>query len=96
MRISYILAHANRHVELAILGLMSPSTRRGDGADLPRRPAGAPETLTPAQARERYGYDKPSEAHLAWRESQQVRILGGEAPSDAGLVESEPLLGAIA
>jgi uncharacterized protein (DUF2236 family) len=28
MRLSFILAHANRHVELAILGLMSPSTRK--------------------------------------------------------------------
>jgi len=59
-------------------------------------PPARAETLTPAQARERYGYDKPSQAHLAWRESQQVRILGGEAPSEAGLVESEPLLGAMA
>ena len=59
-------------------------------------PPKSPVTVTPAEARERYGYDKPSEAHMQWRERQQTRILGGEAPSDAGLVESEPLLGAIA
>jgi hypothetical protein len=96
MRISFILAHVNRHVELAILGLMSPSTRRVMTPIFLDIPPARAETLTPAEARERYGYDKPSEAHLQWRERQQARILGGEAPSDAGLVESEPLLGAIA
>ncbi|MDP2713078.1 MAG: oxygenase MpaB family protein [Solirubrobacteraceae bacterium] len=96
MRISFILAHANRHVELAILGLMSPSTRTVMEPIFLDVPPERAETLTPAQAQARYGYDKPSEAHLEWRERQQQRILGGEAPSDAGLVESESLLGAMA
>jgi uncharacterized protein (DUF2236 family) len=96
MRLSFALVHANRHVELWFLGQMSPSTRRVMAPiflDVPPRRA---ETLTPAQARVRYGYAKPSEAHRDWRERQQERILGGQAPSDAGLVESEPLLGAMA
>jgi hypothetical protein len=57
----------------------------------PRRP----ETLTPAQARERYGYAKPSEAHLEWRQRQHARVLAGQAPSDAGLLESQAVLGSI-
>ncbi|HJQ06344.1 MAG TPA: oxygenase MpaB family protein [Nocardioides sp.] len=53
-----------------------------------------PEVLTPAEARERFGYAKPAEAHLEWRAKQHDRVFGaGEAPSDAGLVESEPILG---
>jgi hypothetical protein len=53
-----------------------------------------PEVLTPAQARERYGLDKPVEAHLDLRAKQRDRVFGaGEAPSDAGLIESEPILG---
>jgi len=96
MRISYMLAHANRHVELAILGLMSPSTRKVMAPIFLDVAPERAETLTPAEARERYGYDKPSEAHLQWRARQQERILGGQAPSDAGLVESQELLGALA
>ena len=75
MRMSFILAHANRHVELAILGLMSPSTRRVMAPNFLDVPPERAETLTPAEARERYGYDKPSEAHMQWRERQQARIL---------------------
>lgn len=96
MRVSFVLAHANRHVELAILGLMSPSTRRVmEPVFLDVAPQ-REETLTPTEARERYGYAKPFEAHRELRERQQQRILGGNAPSDDGLVESEPLLGAMA
>lgn len=51
---------------------------------------------TPAQARERYGYPEPSEAHLQWRTKQKARVFDeGWAPSDAGLVESESLIGAL-
>ncbi len=81
---------------LAILGLMSPSTRKVMAPIFLDVPPERPETLTPPQARERYGYNKPSEAHLEWRERQQARLLVGDAPSDDGLVESEPLLGAMA
>lgn len=96
MRISFMLAHANRHVELAILGLMSPSTRTVMAPIFFELPPERAQTLTPAEARARYGYDKPSEAHLEWRKRQQERLMAGETTSDAGLVESEPLLGAMA
>ncbi|MGO4256761.1 oxygenase MpaB family protein [Marmoricola sp. RAF53] len=56
-----------------------------------------PEVLTPAEARERYGFAKPSEAHLELRARQHDRVFGrGEAPSDDGLVESQALLGSLA
>ena len=52
------------------------------------------EVIAPAEAQRRYGYDAPARAHLEWRAKQHERVFGrGEAPSDAGLVESEPLLG---
>jgi uncharacterized protein (DUF2236 family) len=54
------------------------------------------EVLTPAQARERYGLDAPAQAHLEWRAKQHARVFGaGEAPSDAGLIESQQILGAL-
>jgi hypothetical protein len=96
MIISYRVVHLNKHVELAILKLMSPATHKVMTPIFLGVPPEHPITLTPAQARERYGYDKPSEAHPDWRERQQARLRAGEAPSDAGLVESEALLGAMA
>ena len=55
-----------------------------------------PETLTPQEARARYGYDRPAEAHLEWRAKQHDRVFSsGQAPSDDGLVESQPILGAL-
>jgi hypothetical protein len=54
------------------------------------------EILTPAEARRRYGLDAPAEAHLAWRAKQHDKVFGaGEAPSDAGLIESQKILGAL-
>jgi hypothetical protein len=54
------------------------------------------EVLTPAQARERYGYDRPREAHLELRARQQAKVFGeGAKPSDEGIIESEPVLGRI-
>jgi uncharacterized protein (DUF2236 family) len=97
MIISYRVVHLNRHVELAILGQMSPATRKVMEPIFLDVPPERRETLTFAEARERYGYDKPSEAHPDWRERQRDRVfVDGEAPSDAGLVESEELLGAMA
>jgi uncharacterized protein (DUF2236 family) len=53
--------------------------------------------LTPAEARQRYGYDRPREAHLALRASQAQRVFGDHlAPSDEGLVESQAVLGRLA
>lgn len=53
-----------------------------------------PVILTPQEARDRHGYDRPRDAHLDLRARQQARVFGeGVAPSDEGLVESETLLG---
>ncbi|MEV6057179.1 hypothetical protein [Streptomyces sp. NPDC052107] len=52
------------------------------------------EVLTPAEARARYGYAKPAEAHLELRARQAARVLGdGKAPSGRGLIESQEILG---
>ena len=56
-----------------------------------------PEVVTPAEARARYGYDRPRDAHLELRARQAARVFGeGAEPSNEGLVESEPILGALA
>ncbi|NBE56210.1 oxygenase MpaB family protein [Streptomyces boluensis] len=56
-----------------------------------------PVVLTPAEARERYGYAKPAEAHLEIRARQSARVFDEhKAPSDDGLVESQATLGRLA
>jgi len=55
-----------------------------------------PVVLTPAEAWDRYGYQRPCEAHLDLRARQAERVFGrGERPSDEGLVESQAVLGAL-
>lgn len=60
-------------------------------------PPVSPEVLTPAQARERYGYDRPRDAHREFRARQATRVFDEhQAPSDEGLEESRALLGDLA
>ena len=95
MKLSMRATHVSRRVELLVLSVLSPSTVPIVAPVLLGVPPTSPDVLTPAQARERYGYAKPAEAHLEWRARQYDRMLAGEATSDAGLVESEPLLGSM-
>lgn len=92
-RLAFFAAHFNRRVELAMLSFLSPSTVPVAAPVLLGVPPERAETLTPAQARERYGYDKPAEAHLELRAKQAKRAFGGDAPTDEGIRESEPILG---
>lgn len=97
MKVAFRLVQANKRVELRVLGVLSPATVPVVAPVLLGIPPRSPEVLTPAQARERYGYDRPREAHLAWRAKQHARVFGeGAAPSDAGLLESEAVLGRLA
>ncbi len=96
MKLTFRAVHLSRRAELAILHQMSPSTVAIVAPIFLDVPPRRLETLTPAEARARYGYAKPADAHRAWRERQRARVRRGEAPSDAGLAESEPVLGALA
>ncbi|MFJ9313278.1 oxygenase MpaB family protein [Pimelobacter simplex] len=94
LRATFAAVALSTRVQLRILGLLSPSTVPVVAPVLLGVPPVTPEVLTPEQARERYGYARPAEAHLAWRAKQHEKVFGrGEEPSDAGLVESEPVLG---
>lgn len=91
------VVHLSARFELALLELMSPMTVPVVAPVLLGVPPREPVTSTPEEARARYGYDKPAEAHLALRARQAARVLGeGKAPSDEGIVESEAVLGSIA
>lgn len=96
MRLSFRIVHLNRRLELLLIGQLSPGTKPIVAPILLGVAPERRETLTPAEARERYGYEKPADAHRAWREKQRARVLEqGEEPSDAGLVESQAVLGSL-
>lgn len=97
LRATFLALSLSKRLQLRVLALLSPSTVPVVAPVLLGVPPTSPEVITPAQARERYGFARPAEAHLAWRAKQHEKVFGkGEAPSDAGLIESESILGRLA
>jgi len=97
LKVSFRVLHLSKRAELTMLSVLSPMTVPVVAPILLGVPPRNLEVLTPAEARERYGYDKPAEAHLAWRAKQHARVFGERvAPSDAGLIESQEVLGKLA
>lgn len=94
LRATFLAVARSKRLQLRVLALLSPSTVPVVAPVLLGVPPTSPEVVTPAQARERHGFARPAEAHLAWRAKQHEKVFGkGEAPSDAGLIESESILG---
>ena len=94
MKASFALVHRHPKLELRLLGRLSPSTVSVIAPISLGIPPRNEEVLTPAEARARYGYPKPAEAHVDLRARQAARILNdGEAPSEQGLIESQEILG---
>ena len=83
-------------VQLILLRLISPATLPIGTRVLRAIPAKNPVTMTPREAQRRYGYDVPAQAHRALRDRQFTRVFGdGQAPSEEGLIESQPILGSL-
>ncbi|MCV7171282.1 DUF2236 domain-containing protein [Mycobacterium manitobense] len=82
--------------ELAMLKVLSPMTHPVVAPVKLGVPPARRETLTPAEARTRYGFEPPAVAHRELRDRQAKRVFGQHiAPSDEGLIESEPILGSL-
>ena len=97
LRIAFWTAHLSRRLELLALRVLSPATVPVVAPILLGVAPQRAEVVPPAEARARYGYARPAEAHLEWRAKQHARVFDAhEAPSDAGLLESEPILGSLA
>jgi uncharacterized protein (DUF2236 family) len=95
MRVAFRIVALSRRAQVLMLGAISASTVPIAAPVLQRVPPVNPVTLTPAEARERYGYAKPGDAHREWRGRQVELMLAGRATSDAGLIESQDVLGAL-
>ena len=97
MKIAFWTIHRSARAELIALRQLSPGTVPVVAPILLGIAPENPQTVTPAEARERYGYDRPAEAHLALRARQATRVFGEhEEPSEEGLIESQPVLGMLA
>lgn len=93
---AFRLASISPRIQLALLDVLSPSTVEIAAPVLLGVPPVNPEVLTPAQARERYGLARPAQAHQELRARQAARVFAERiAPSDEGLIESEPILGSM-
>ena len=93
---AFTVLSLSTRVQLMLLRLISPTTLPIGTRVLRSIPATNPVTMTPREAQRRYGYDAPAQAHRDFREKQSRRVFGeGLAPSDEGLVESQPILGSI-
>ncbi|WP_053201700.1 hypothetical protein [Streptomyces viridochromogenes] len=94
MKAAFALAHLSPKAELRLIARLSPSTVAVIAPMKLGVPPRTEEVLTPAEARARYGYAKPAEAHLDFRARQAARVFDDcEAPSDQGLIESQEILG---
>lgn len=94
LRVGFRVVAASTRLQLILLRLISPATLPIGERVLLSVPPRNLTTTTPREAQRRYGYDAPSQAHFELRERQAVRVFGeGLAPSDEGIVESQPILG---
>lgn len=94
LRLAFRAARLSDRMQLWLLGWLSPSTVPVAGPVLLGIPPRESVTHTPAQARERYGYAKPAEAHPELRDRQAKRVFERhEQPSDEGITESRSILG---
>lgn len=95
MKTAFFAANLNTRVKLELLGFLSPMTRPVVAPIFYDVTPTNPVVRTPTEARELYGYDRPAQAHLELRARQAARVFtDGAAPSEEGILESEPILGA--
>src|SRR5581483_1280949 len=96
MKAHFRVVSLSPRLQLILLQQISPSTVPIAAPVLYKIPAKSRETLTPAEARERFGYSKPAEAYQEWRARQVELMRAGKKTSDEGLIESQDLLGSLA
>ncbi len=96
LKLSYRAPARSTRLQLLLLKLLSPNTVEVAGRALLGIAPLDPVTTSPQAAQTRLGFDTPREAHRELRAKQHARVFGeGIAPSDEGLIESQPILGAV-
>lgn len=93
LRIAFWVAQAHPRIRLSALKLLAPATVPVVAPAFLGIEPRNPHTMTPYEAQDIYGYDRPAEAHLDLRAKQRARALHGIRPADDGLLESQVLMG---
>jgi hypothetical protein len=94
LTLSFGIINRIPRLKLAVAGLIAPSMVPVAAPYILGVTPRSTEVLTPAEARQRYGYAKPADAHLELRARQHDRVFGeGKPASDEGLIESQAYLG---
>jgi uncharacterized protein (DUF2236 family) len=97
LKLAYGIVERTPRLKLAVAHVIAPSVAPVAAPYILGVAPVSADVLTPEQARSRYGYPKPAEAHHDLRAKQQQRVFGeGQAPSDEGLLESQAYLGNLA
>ncbi len=97
LRLGFGLVNRSTPLKRYVLGLLAPSTLPIVEPVWQGIPPVHDEILTPTEARYRYGFVAPVDAHLEMRAKQHDRVFGqGLAPAEDGIVESQALLGRMA
>lgn len=91
LRAAFWPASRSPRLQLLLLGQISPSTVPVAAPVLLGLPAELEETRTPAEARERAGLLPPAESYERFR----ALVAERRASREAGIAESEPILGAV-
>ncbi len=97
MRVAFRISNANPRLKLLGLRMISPSTVAVAAPALLGLPPRQPETLTPAEARSRYGVLPPTEEYARFRQL----IAGKTGTPDAAnvgpeIADSQAVLGPVA
>jgi uncharacterized protein (DUF2236 family) len=100
MQISFRVSRLSPRLQILGLRVLSPSTVPIAAPVLLGIEATSPETLTPAQARERYGVLPPREEYERFKAEIAEKLAAKQASSETELresafLESEPVLGAV-
>lgn len=97
LKVAYGIVDRSPRLKLAVAQLIAPSVTQVAAPYILGIPATTDAVFTPEEARRRYGFVKPADAHHDLRAKQQQRVFGeGQAPSEEGLIESQAYLGNLA
>lgn len=93
-KLVHAVLHRSMNARFRLMGMLAPAAMEAAAPAILGIPAENPITMTPREAQAKYGYAIPSEAHHDMRARQHERVFVDHVqPSDAGLRESEELIG---
>lgn len=96
LRAAFAALYRNKAAYLAVVKTLSPMTAPIVAPVIYGVAPKSTITMTPYEAQDLYGYERPAKAHMELRAKQAERIFSkGQNPTDEGIIESQEILGDI-